>query len=109
MGRQDWEAFGQLMNESGASTAGDYAISHPRVEALVATMRRVPGVAGARMMGGGEGGSTLALLQLDALDDLRSELVEFFDDESMRSSVVPLTFAPGARLLVPQDIAGLLQ
>ncbi|HET9661975.1 MAG TPA: galactokinase family protein [Thermomicrobiales bacterium] len=109
MGEQDWVAFGALMNESGASSAGDYAISHPQVEALVEVMRGVPGVAGARMMGGGEGGSTLALLRFDALDALRADLVDFFDDESMRSSVVPLSFAPGARRMTDREIAALLQ
>lgn len=105
----DWEAFGALMNASGASSAGDYDISHPRVEALVALMRQVDGVAGARMMGGGEGGSALALMRLDALEDLRDRLVGFFDDESMRTSVAPLAFAPGARLLGPSEVEDLLQ
>jgi galactokinase len=109
MRAQDWAMFGEIMNASGASSAGDYAISHPRVEALVAEMRSVPGVVGARMMGGGEGGSTLALLRMEALDDLRAAMVEFFDDESMRSSVVPLSFAPGARLMTDSDLAALLQ
>jgi galactokinase len=109
MGRQDWDEFGTLMNESGASSAGDYAICHPRVEALVDVMRNVPGVAGARMMGGGEGGSTLALLRLDALDDLRAALVAFFDDESLQTSIVPLSFAPGARLMTERDLNELLQ
>lgn len=99
MTKRDWESFGALMNASGRSSASDYAISHPRVEALVETMQSVPGVVGARMMGGGEGGSTLALLHVDAIDDLREKLVDFFADESMRRTVVPLSFAPGARLL----------
>lgn len=106
---RDWEAFGALMNASGESSAGDYAISHPRVEELVATMRSVPGVVGARMMGGGDGGSTLALLRVEALDDLRSELVAFFSDESMRTGVVPLSFAPGARLLSSEELHQQLQ
>ncbi len=97
---QDWEMFGGIMNASGASSAGDYAISHPQVEALVTVMQAVPGVVGARMMGGGEGGSTLALLRIDALDALRRALAAFFEDESMLTSVVPLSFAPGARRLL---------
>lgn len=109
MSDQDWVRFGDVMNASGASSAGDYAISHPRVEELVAVMRAVPGVAGARMMGGGEGGSTLALLQLDALDDLRRALADFFQDESMLTSVIPLSFAPGARLLTGSELDDLLQ
>jgi galactokinase len=109
MRRQDWVRFGELMNESGASSAGDYAISHPQVERLVEIMRAVPGVVGARMMGGGEGGSTLALLRLDALDDLRAAVIEFFDDVAMRTAIVPLAFAPGARLLTEREISDLLQ
>jgi galactokinase len=109
MERQDWDAFGTIMNESGDSSAGDYAISHPKVDALVAVMRQVPGVVGARMMGGGEGGSTLALIRVDALDELRATLIEFFDDESLRSSIVPLSFAPGARLIGASELEALLQ
>ncbi len=108
MQRRDWDEFGALMNASGASSAGDYAISHARVEALVATMRSVPGVAGARMMGGGEGGSTLGLLRIEALDGLRGALAAFFNDSSLRASVVPLSFAPGARLLSSDELEWLI-
>jgi galactokinase len=109
MQSRDWKTFGALMNESGASSAGDYEISHPRVEALVAAMRVVPGVVGARMMGGGEGGAALALLRIDALDDLRSALALHFDDNSMLTTVVPLSFAPGARMLDQAEIEIFLQ
>jgi len=109
MGNRDWTAFGELMNASGASSAGDYAISHPQVEALVAVMKSVSGVAGARMMGGGEGGSALALLQRDALDALRRAVEEFFQDERAGAEIVPLSFAPGARLLTQEEIALLVQ
>lgn len=109
MSNRDWETFGALMDASGRSSAGDYEISHPRVEELVETMRSVPGVLGARMMGGGEGGSTLALLHVEALDDLRTALIAFFDDESMRARIVPLSFAPGARLLSESELIGLCQ
>lgn len=106
---QDWETFGTLMSASGASSAGDYEISHPEVEALVSVMRGVPGVAGARMMGGGEGGSVLALLRRDALDDLRHVVTDFFGVERAGEAIVPLAFAPGARLLTPEEIGALLQ
>lgn len=109
MAAQDWEKFGAIMNASGASSAGDYDISHPRVEALVRVMRDVPGVAGARMMGGGEGGSALALLRISALDELRAVLVDFFGDDGLRSTVVPLAFAPGARLLTGDEMDRIIQ
>lgn len=108
MQARDWETFGALMNASGESSARDYAISHPLVEALVAAMRSVPGVSGARMMGGGEGGSTLALLRREALSSLSDAVAAFFSDETAGASIVPLSFAPGARLLSASEIDALL-
>lgn len=70
----DWPTFGQLMHVSGRSSATDYDISHPQVEDLVAEVRKGDGVLGARMMGGGSGGSILALLERDAIRRLTSTL-----------------------------------
>lgn len=72
--RGDWPHFGQLMSSSGRSSAVEYEISHPRVEELVAEAREVTGVQGARMMGGGEGGTALILLRRDAVEPLRAKL-----------------------------------
>jgi galactokinase len=71
---RDWVRFGALMNASGRSSATDYEISHPRVEELVACARAGPGVAGARMMGGGEGGAALILVVSSAVEELREAL-----------------------------------
>ncbi len=70
----DWATFGALMTASGRSSATDYAISHPRVEELVAEALTVPGVLGARMMGGGEGGTALLLLPRDRVAALEQTL-----------------------------------
>ena len=70
----DWPVFGALMNASGESSAGDYAISHPLVEELVHELRDLDGVLGARMMGGGEGGPALALLHREAIGNVREAL-----------------------------------
>lgn len=70
----DWERFGQLMNESGESSALDYEISHPIVEELVSELRGLEGVLGARMMGGGEGGPALVLLRKDAVGSVSNSL-----------------------------------
>jgi galactokinase len=70
----NWQAFGALMSASGQSSAGDYEISHPVVEELVADLIAMPGVLGARMMGGGEGGPALALIDGDAVSDVESAL-----------------------------------
>ena len=56
----DLEAVGRLLDESHASLRDDYEASVEEVEALVDRLKR-GGAAGARMMGGGFGGSVLAL------------------------------------------------
>jgi galactokinase len=74
----DWIRFGQLMDESGKSSAVDYDISHPVVEDLVSHIQQQPGVLGARMMGGGNGGPALVLLEKDRLEAVRASLATFY-------------------------------
>jgi len=101
MEARDWSRFGELMYESGDSSAADYEISHPEVETLVHIMRRQEGVLGARMMGGGEGGPALALLHQDAADSVSDVLDRDFDaSRKVRTKNGPpfqlCTFGPGA-------------
>jgi galactokinase len=57
---QDLHALGALLDASHASLRDDYEISTPAVEATVARMRQA-GATGARIIGGGFGGSVLGL------------------------------------------------
>ncbi|WP_270045414.1 galactokinase [Solirubrobacter ginsenosidimutans] len=57
----DLEAVGRLLDASHASLRDDYEASVPEVEATVERCKAA-GAAGARMVGGGFGGSVLALL-----------------------------------------------
>ena len=57
----DLAEAGRLLDASHASLRDDYAASVPAVEDAVAALGRA-GAAGARMVGGGFGGSVLALL-----------------------------------------------
>jgi galactokinase len=56
----DLQAAGRLLDASHASLRDDYEASAPEVEATVARLRDA-GASGARMVGGGFGGSVLAL------------------------------------------------
>ncbi len=56
----DLPALGALLDASHASLRDDYEVSVPEVEAAVAAMREA-GAAGARLIGGGFGGSVLGL------------------------------------------------
>jgi galactokinase len=66
LARGDLPAVGALLDASHASLRDLYEISTPELNAAVDTLR-AGGAAGARMMGGGFGGSVLGLLPPDAL------------------------------------------
>ena len=60
----DLPALGELLDASHASLRDDYEVSAPGVEATVARLKD-GGAAGARIVGGGFGGSVLALFAAD--------------------------------------------
>jgi galactokinase len=66
LSRGDLAAVGALLDASHASLRDLYEISTPELEAAVARLRD-GGAAGARLMGGGFGGSVLGLLPPDAV------------------------------------------
>jgi len=99
----DWLAFGDLMNASGQSSASDYDISHPLVEELVASLKDMQGVIGARMMGGGEGGPALALLQRDHAGSIEEALISGYfshhpTNSAARDRFQTCVFGKGAHL-----------
>lgn len=87
----DRELLGRLMNESGESSARLYDISHPAVETVVAAARGARGVHGARMMGGGDGGSAIVLAERDAVSLLQARLPD--------SSITICRIARGATVI----------
>ena len=60
--------FGQLMNASHASMRDDYEISCTEVDILVDIAQKQDGVFGARMTGGGFGGSVVALVEAGSVE-----------------------------------------
>jgi galactokinase len=63
--RRDMEELGRLLDASHASLRDNYEVSTPAVEDAVRRCKRA-GALGARIMGGGFGGSVLALLPVEA-------------------------------------------
>ena len=66
MGRGDLVGLGEVMTEGHRSLAGDYKVSVPAVDELVAHLLAQDGVLGARMTGGGFGGCVIALCRPDS-------------------------------------------
>jgi galactokinase len=59
----DLAGAGRLMAASHASLAGDFEVSTPALDALVAELSAAPGVYGARLTGAGFGGCVVALAE----------------------------------------------
>lgn len=68
------EEAGAILWLGHAGLRDEYEVSCAELDALVEIAGRVPGVLGARMMGGGFGGCTINLVRNDAVEPLR-ELV----------------------------------
>jgi galactokinase len=69
---------GALMYESHASLRDDYEVSCPELDHLVETASAIDGVLGARMMGGGFGGSTIHLVRPAAVETFRQRIAESY-------------------------------
>jgi galactokinase len=67
----DWAALGPLMDASHTSLRDDYEVSCEELDVAVETARQA-GALGARMTGGGFGGSAIALVPLERLNAVRS-------------------------------------
>jgi len=63
------EVFGELMNASHDSLRDDYEVTGKELDAIVEEARKISGVIGSRMTGGGFGGSTVSLVKDEAVDD----------------------------------------
>lgn len=61
----DLRAIGSLLRSSHVSLRDDFEVSLPAIDALVGTICALPGVFGARLMGGGFGGCILAVHDSD--------------------------------------------
>lgn len=66
--------LGQLLTASHNSLRNDYEVSCRELDILVEIAHSVPGVVGARMIGGGFGGCTLTLVEAEHVESLRERL-----------------------------------
>jgi galactokinase len=74
----DAARLGQLFDASHASQRDDYGVSVREVDALVEITRAQPGVLGARLTGGGFGGSIVALARAGRAADVASRAAEVY-------------------------------
>jgi galactokinase len=78
------ELVGTLMNQSHASLRDDYEVSCRELDLVVDTARAA-GAVGARMTGGGFGGSAIALVAADEVDRVARAVADAFAEAGLRA------------------------
>ena len=82
--RADFAALGSLFDASHASLRDDYQVSCRELDLAVAAAREA-GALGARMTGGGFGGSAIALVPAAEVDRVVTAVGAAFDDGGFRA------------------------
>jgi galactokinase len=77
--KADLPLFGRLMAESHISLRDDYEVSCQELDLMVKLARQVEGVFGARMTGGGFGGSTVNLVENRYVEDFRRSVANAYE------------------------------
>jgi galactokinase len=77
--RHDLERFGKLMAESHVSLRDDYEVSADELDLMVELAQKIDGVYGARMTGGGFGGSTVNLVREEKAEEFRARVAEGYE------------------------------
>ena len=89
--RGDLAAFGECMGGSHAGLRDDYEVSCPELDALVKIAQPLPGVLGARMMGGGFGGCTINLVRTEAVESFADTIQDDYRHRCGRETRVFVT------------------
>ena len=80
--------IGPLLWASHAGLRDDYEVSCVELDTLVDIARQVPGVLGARMLGGGFGGCTINLVRNENIGSLEQIMdIEYFAQTGLRASL----------------------
>lgn len=74
--------FGELMNGSHDSLRDDYEVTGPELDTMVEEARKIDGVIGSRMTGGGFGGCTVSLVKDEAIDHFIAQVGKNYEDRT---------------------------
>lgn len=96
---EDFTSLGETLNQSHESLRDDYEVSCPELDCAV-RVARATGALGARMVGGGFGGSAIALVKSGEAGSIANAIERSFSESSFKSprffSAIP---SDGARLI----------
>jgi galactokinase len=106
LNRGDLIQAGSLMEASHTSMRDDFEISSEALDAMVEAARQSPACYGARMTGGGFGGSCVALVAADHIETFESEtLTRYHATTNLEGKAIPTRPMAGTSLeKIPADI-----
>ncbi|PFG14893.1 galactokinase [Bacillus sp. es.036] len=78
----EFDAFGQLMNESHVSLRDDYEVTGLELDALVEAAWAEEGVIGSRMTGAGFGGCTISIVENQFLDSFQTNVAKTYKEKT---------------------------
>jgi galactokinase len=100
MASGNWSACGKLMYASHESLRDDYGVSCPELDFLVEIAATVQGVYGARMTGGGFGGSMVAMIQSHAIKELTAVIAQKYPQRfALEATMFSTTAGDGAQVV----------
>lgn len=91
----DLERVGELLWQTHAGLRNDYEVSCLELDTLVDLAASVPGVLGARMMGGGFGGCTVNLVRDEAVEQLTQVVEEQYPLRTNLQATIDICRAAG--------------
>lgn len=93
--RHDLRGVGKLLWQTHAGLRDEYEVSCLELDTLVELARAVPGVLGARMMGGGFGGCTVNLVRDEAVETLKQVVEEQYPAHTGLQASIDICRAAG--------------
>jgi len=97
--KNDFVTFGKIVSQAHDSLRDNYTVSCPELD-LAVTVANANGALGARMIGGGFGGSAIALVRSEDLEAIKVKISQAFASANFKAPrFFVSTPAPGARVL----------
>ena len=91
----DFAAIGALLWQGHAGLRDEYEVSCAELDTLVDIAHAVPGVLGARMLGGGFGGCTINLVQASSVEALRAAVNAQYEARTGLQATIDICRAAG--------------
>jgi galactokinase len=103
---RDMTGFGKLMYASHASLRDDYEVSCEELDLLVEIASGMQGVYGARMTGGGFGGCTVNLVEIQAVSGFERKVSQLYQEKTGKIPPIYICSAAEGAGRVEVDVPG---